>query len=94
MLPGKTVEREGLERFFLERSAGPEEDGHAVEAGLLDGAYASLKAARDAFEKEYILKKLRENGMNISRTAKILGIERSNLHRKINALGIECDNEG
>ena len=94
MLPGKTIEREGLERFFLERNVGPEDEGQAVETGLLEGAYASLKAARDAFEKEYILKKLRENGMNISRTAKILGIERSNLHRKINALGIECDNEG
>lgn len=47
-----------------------------------------LKEARDLFEKEYILRKLRENEWNISKTAELLDIERSNLHRKIKAYGI------
>lgn len=50
--------------------------------------YNSLKDARDAFEKDFILKKLEENKWNISRAAEMLGIERSHLHRKIKAYGI------
>ncbi len=51
--------------------------------------YQNLKEAREAFEKDFILKKLAENNWNISRTAEILDIERSNLHRKIKAYGIQ-----
>ena len=48
-----------------------------------------LKDARDAFEKDFILRKLQENNWNISKTAEILDIERSNLHRKIKAYDIK-----
>lgn len=51
--------------------------------------YKTLKDARDAFEKDYITKKLDENNWNISRTAEILDVERSNLHRKIKAYEIK-----
>jgi len=51
--------------------------------------YKTLKDARDAFEKDYITKKLEENNWNISRTAEILDVERSNLHRKIKAYEIK-----
>jgi len=51
--------------------------------------YKTLKDARDAFEKDYIIKKLEENNWNISKTAEVLDIERSNLHRKIKAYGIK-----
>jgi len=50
--------------------------------------HATLKDARSAFEREFIMQKLRENGSNVSRTADAIGVERSNLHRKIKALGI------
>lgn len=46
-------------------------------------AFNTLKEARDAFEKDFIAKKLEENNWNISKTSEILDIERSNLHRKI-----------
>lgn len=49
----------------------------------------SFRLARDEFEKEFILQKLEENDWNISRTAEVIEIERSNLHRKIKAFGIE-----
>jgi two-component system nitrogen regulation response regulator NtrX len=49
----------------------------------------SLKDARDLFEKDFILKKLEENAWNISKTADVLDIERSNLHRKIKAYDIK-----
>ncbi|MGA7686177.1 MAG: sigma-54 dependent transcriptional regulator [Terriglobales bacterium] len=53
------------------------------------GAEAStLHQARAAYERDYILKKLDENHGNISRTAEVLGLERSHLYRKMKSLGI------
>jgi len=51
--------------------------------------FNTLKEARDSFEKDFIVKKLEENNWNISKTAEILEIERSNLHRKIKAYDIK-----
>ncbi|MFZ5906034.1 MAG: sigma-54-dependent transcriptional regulator [Nitrospirota bacterium] len=48
----------------------------------------TLKESREAFEKEFIMRKLEENNWNISKTAEVLDIERSNLHRKIKAYDI------
>ncbi len=50
--------------------------------------FASLHQARAAYERDYILKKLDENHGNVSRTAEVLGLERSHLYRKMKALGI------
>ena len=52
-------------------------------------SFNTLREAREQFEKDFIIKKLQENGWNVSKTAENLEIERSNLHRKIKALGIE-----
>ena len=49
----------------------------------------TFREARSKFEKEYLLKKIQENNGNISRTAEVIGLERSYLHRKIKAFGIE-----
>ena len=56
---------------------------------LFTQPFDSLRDARNAFEKEYIAKKLREHHWNISRTAEDLKIERSHLHRKIKLLDVE-----
>jgi len=48
----------------------------------------SLSQARMDFDRDFILKKLEENQGNISRTAGVLGIERSHLHRKLKSLKI------
>jgi len=47
-----------------------------------------LREFRDHMEREYIRMKLDENGWNISRTANLLGIERTNLHKKMRSLGL------
>ena len=52
------------------------------------GEFTSLQQARQAYERDYILKKLDENHGNISRTAEVLGLERSHLYRKMKALQI------
>jgi two-component system nitrogen regulation response regulator NtrX len=53
--------------------------------------HATLKDARAEFERVFIAQKLKEYGGNVSRTADAIGVERSNLHRKIKALGIEVE---
>ncbi len=66
------------------------------EAGVSPAAepvVGPLREARAEFERRYILDRLRANKGNVSRTAEELEIERSNLHRKIKALGIEIDSE-
>ena len=50
--------------------------------------FGSLQEVREAAEREYILKKLEETHGNVSRTAELLGLERSNLYRKMKTLGI------
>jgi two-component system nitrogen regulation response regulator NtrX len=52
---------------------------------------STLRDARAEFEREFITQKLREFGGNVSRTADAIDVERSNLHRKIKALGIEAE---
>jgi len=51
--------------------------------------YSSLKEAREDFERRYISYQLRVHGGNITKTAEALKLERSNLHKKIKAFGIE-----
>ncbi len=51
----------------------------------------TLREARDEFEKQYILARLREFAGNVSRTADALGVERSNLYRKLHAYGITVE---
>jgi len=50
--------------------------------------FGSLQDVREAAEHDYILKKLEEAKGNVSRTAELLGLERSHLYRKMKALGI------
>ncbi|HTJ86280.1 MAG TPA: sigma-54 dependent transcriptional regulator [Terriglobales bacterium] len=50
--------------------------------------FMTLHQARAAYERDYILKKLDDNHGNMSRTAEVLGLERSHLYRKMKALGL------
>lgn len=56
-------------------------------------SYTTLREARDAFERDFILKKLKENNWNMTKTAEMIGIERSNLYKKIKSLGITLPKE-
>ncbi len=51
-----------------------------------------LKEARELFEREYLIKQLKKNHGNISKTADFIGMERSALHRKLKFLGIKGSN--
>ena len=50
--------------------------------------FTTLLEAREAYERDYILKKLDECHGNVSRAAESLGLERSHLYRKMKALSI------
>ncbi len=61
----------------------------AAKPGANAEEFATLLQAREAYERDYILKKLDEYQGNVSRTAEALGLERSHLYRKMKALGIQ-----
>jgi len=52
---------------------------------------ATLHEARDAYEREFILRKLEENQWHMTRTAEALGLERSHLYRRMRTLGITAE---
>ena len=65
----------------------------AEDLSLPNGTHATrastLHEARAQYERQFIVTKLKENNWNISQTARILGLERSYLYRKMRAYGIE-----
>jgi two-component system nitrogen regulation response regulator NtrX len=79
MVPGDTISLADL--VFLDPSAVP----LAEPPGL---PVLSLHDARDRFERDYILRALAVQQGNMSRTAEVLGVERSNLYRKMRAFGL------
>jgi two-component system nitrogen regulation response regulator NtrX len=81
MVPGDIVTAGDM--TFLDGGAGAAEQ-EAVE----DGPVTPLHEARDRFERDYILRALARQHGNISRTADVLGVERSNLYRKMRGFGI------
>jgi two-component system, NtrC family, nitrogen regulation response regulator NtrX len=79
MVPGDTIALSDL--AFL--------DSGAVAAAETPGTPPLLlHEARERFERDYILRALAAHNGNISRTADALGVERSNLYRKMKAFGI------
>lgn len=79
LTPGDFVDVHDLK--FAGLSASDTDEG---EEGVM-----TFREARSRFEKEFLIKKIAENEGNISKTAEAIGLERSYLHRKIKAYGIE-----
>ncbi|MBV9158744.1 MAG: sigma-54-dependent Fis family transcriptional regulator [Acidobacteriaceae bacterium] len=50
--------------------------------------FGSLQEVKEAAERDYILRKLEESNGNVTRASEMLGLERSNLYRKMKSLGI------
>jgi two-component system nitrogen regulation response regulator NtrX len=87
MVPGPDIDAAHAIAFLQSRGSPP--PTAQPSGGVFTQKYDSLRDARNAFEREYIGKKLREHNWNVSRTADDLQIERSHLHRKIKLLNIE-----
>jgi two-component system nitrogen regulation response regulator NtrX len=72
-----------------------DDDRQDLRRDALAGAAGTrLADARDAFEREFILRTLARAQGNMSRTAEQLGLERSNLYKKMRAFGILPRREG
>ena len=63
----------------------PEGDAPALAAPQS----GSLAARTDSFEREQILAELKRHHLSMTDTAKALGLERSHLYKKCQALGID-----
>jgi two-component system nitrogen regulation response regulator NtrX len=63
--------------------------GEDAPAALSRYGSPTLRELRELVERDYILAKLEETGWNVTRTAEILGIERTNLHKKLKQLGLK-----
>ncbi|MBN2122795.1 MAG: sigma-54-dependent Fis family transcriptional regulator [Deltaproteobacteria bacterium] len=82
MTPERTVRGRNIPAPYNQESG----TGEEMESAL---AAESYKDAKSNFERAFIARKLREFSGNISQTAEAIGIERSNLHRKIKAYGLD-----
>jgi two-component system nitrogen regulation response regulator NtrX len=49
---------------------------------------SNLRQAKESAEREYILKALEDADWNVSGAARALGLERTNLHKRMRALGL------
>jgi two-component system nitrogen regulation response regulator NtrX len=82
MTPAKEVRSEDIPAPF-NKEAGAET---ALTSTLKAG---TLKEAKENFEKAFLASKLQEFKWNVSQTADAIGLERSNLHKKIKAYGLD-----
>lgn len=69
-------------------------EGELSGKGSLQMIAMSLRDAREHFEREYLEMQITRFGGNVSRTAAFIGMERSALHRKLKALGVETGASG
>jgi two-component system nitrogen regulation response regulator NtrX len=82
------VEKDIIEEFDLPAPYNPDTaDGMTtVESQLF--LSRSLKDAKNAFEREFIKRKLSQYNNNITKTAEAIGVKRSYLHKKIKGLDV------
>jgi two-component system nitrogen regulation response regulator NtrX len=83
------IERKHLPMLVYRDSA-----REGAKAGGRGEEFSTLLEAREAYERDYILKKLDECHGNVSRAAEALGLERSHLYRKMKALGVSVKEQG
>jgi len=72
-----------------DRPSDPDDERTSQPGRASDPGTGSLREHRDRAEREYIEATLERVGWNISRAADALGVERTNLHKKMRSLGIK-----
>src|SRR5690349_5823781 len=74
LTPGERLTRDSIPvEVRVQREAGPK---------------STIQEARESAEREHILRALEESNWNVSGAARTLGMERTNLHKRIRALGL------
>ncbi|NNC47970.1 MAG: sigma-54-dependent Fis family transcriptional regulator [Sphingomonas sp.] len=88
MMPGDRAECIDVDLLPAEVTDGKASGGITVTSSVAIMG-SPLREARENFEREYLRIQIRRFSGNISRTAAFIGMERSALHRKLKALGIQ-----
>ncbi|MGH9687649.1 MAG: sigma-54-dependent transcriptional regulator [Candidatus Acidiferrales bacterium] len=93
--PGNVRELKNLVERLVIMSPSNRIEPHHLPPEVFRGAlkdtqrdFETLHEAREAYEREFVLRKLQENRWNMTNTAAALGLERSHLYRKMRALKI------
>ena len=74
LTPGERLTRDAIPvEVRMQRESGPK---------------STIQEARESAEREHILRALEESNWNVSGAARALGMERTNLHKRIRALGL------
>ncbi len=84
---GDTVDLELIPVSVREPKPGPKDSSTAK-------SIVDYRLAKEQFERDFFLDRLSDNDWNISRTSQQVGLERSNLHRKIKQLGLRDSEKG
>jgi len=103
--PGNIRELEGLVRRLLVLGLETDIGLDEVEAALGAGAVSfgnmdpanfdlPLRQAREQFEKAYLEYHLQQAGGSVGKVARLVGMERTNLYRKLRTLGIDTRRAG
>ena len=80
LTPGQTITPESLPPYILHGMASQEREGPSDAGSLAE------------MDRQYMLEVIEQEQGNISRAARVLGIHRATLYRKLLALGIQPDN--
>jgi two-component system nitrogen regulation response regulator NtrX len=87
MAPGETIDADAV-RQVLRLEARPQTPDNKEDSP------GTLHAAKESFERRFIVQKLRENAWNISKTAEVIDTPRSNLYKKLEQYGIKQETDG
>jgi two-component system, NtrC family, nitrogen regulation response regulator NtrX len=93
IMSGDRITAADVPESLLPRAAPPPPAG-AAAADLSRYGEVPLRELRDLVERDYILKKLEEHDWNITQAAQALGVERTNLHKKIKQHGLSRNGRG
>ena len=93
MVPGDRIGPGDVTFLDLAGQPRPASSGETL-SGDAASTRLTLHEARDRFERDLILRTLAEQQGNMSRTADALGVERSNLYRKMKTFGIAPSRRG
>lgn len=90
MAPNNTM---NIQASMIPSELGKDNIGSVLPSSAEDIMSLDLREARQIFEREYLTAQITRFGGNISRTANFIGMERSALHRKLKALGVQNGRE-
>jgi DNA-binding NtrC family response regulator len=93
IMSGDRLTAADVPESLLPRAAPPPPAG-AATGDLSRYGEVPLRELRDLVERDYILKKLEEHDWNITQAAQALGVERTNLHKKIKQHGLSRSGRG